>query len=141
MWKLRIVAMHSMRCHVVPQQVCDSGRSQVLRLRREAPYMPGLQETTAVCGTFTGTATATTTTTGAQRTGTGSATTTATETQAGTASATTTATGAQGTGTATATTTATEEQGKIRTKGSHMHEVWNISGHIILSAGKANRAS
>ena len=140
MWKLRIGAMRSMRRYVVPQKVCDLGYSQVLQRRREAPYMPGLPETAAVCGTITGTATATTTATGAQRTGTGSATTTATETQAGTASATTTATGAQGTGTATATTTATETQEKEQTKGSHVHEVWNIPGLVSLSADKAKNA-
>ena len=124
--------------------------------------MPGLPETTAVCGTITGTATATATATGAQataacgtiaatatattadtgarRAGTGRAATMDTETQAATATATTTATGgAQGTGTAMATTTATATQGNEQTKRSHVLEMRNISGHISLPTDKARR--
>ena len=111
MQELRIGAMRSMRRYVVLQKVCNLGYSQVLQLRREAPYMLGLPETAAVCGTITGTATATTTAPGAQRTG-----------------------------TATATTTATETQEKEQTKGSHVHEVWNIPGLVSLSADKAKNA-
>ena len=122
MWKLRVGAMRGMRRYAVPQRVCDLGYSQVFQRRRETPCMPGLPETAAVCGTITGTATATTTAPGAAP---------------GPQSAPGAAPGPQRTRAATATTTATETQEKEQTKGSHVHEVWNIPGLVSLSADKA----